>query len=134
MSQQQFGPIFEPEPVPPVLNFRLPDDTTVKSSQDTADGPIHIERGREALCSFIPQTRSLSISLHGVVNPDRAKSALILGLVLAQNRTTISQDDLWCALYGLWLRNAEEDVVPFGLPDNIEKAVDLRNYLSQSSD
>ena len=134
MSQQQFSPIFEPEPIPPVLIFRLPDGTAVKSSQDAADGPIHIELGGEALCSFILQPRTLGISLHGVVNPDRAEHAPILGLILAQNRTTVSHDDLWGALYGLWLRNTEEDVVPFELSDVIEEAGDLRNYLSQLSD
>jgi len=60
MSQQQFGPTFEPEPVPPVLDFRLPDDTPVRSSQDAPDGPINIELGGEALCSFIPQPRAPS--------------------------------------------------------------------------
>ena len=134
MSQQQFGPTFEPEPIPPVLTFRLPDDTPVTSSQDAADGPISIELGGEALCSFVPQSRALRISPHGIVNAERAETAPILGLVLAQNRTTISNDDLWGALYGLWFRNAEDDVVPFELSDDIEKTADLRSYLSQLSD
>lgn len=134
MSQRQFGPVFEPEPIPPVLTFRLPDDTQAKSSQDTADGPISIELDGEALCSFVPQPRALRISPHGVVNAERAESAPVLGLVLAQNRTTVSNDDLWGALYGLWLRKAEDDVMPFELSDDIEKAADLRNYLSQLSD
>lgn len=98
------------------------------------DGPIYIELGGENLCSFVPQTRNLRISLHGVVNPDRAEFAPILSFVLAPNRTTISNDDLWGALYGLWLRKAEDDVTPFELSDDIEKAVELRNYLSQLSD
>jgi hypothetical protein len=134
MSQQQFGPTFEPEPIPPFLAFRLPDDTPVKSSQDAADGPIHIELNGEALCSFIPQSRTLRISLHGVVNSDRAESAPILRLVLAKDRTTISPGDLWGALYGFWLRKAEDDVVPFELPDDIEKAAGSRDYLSELSD
>ena len=134
MSQQQFGPAFEPEPIPPFLTFRLPDDTPVKSSQDAADGPIHIELGGESLCSFVPQSRALRISPHGVVNPERAESAPILGLILAKNRTTISRDDLWGALYGLWLRKAEDDVMPFELSNGIEKAADLRSYLGQLSD
>ena len=134
MSQQQFGPVFEPEPVPPVLTFRLPDDTPVKSSQETLDGPIDIELGGEALCSFVPQPRTLRTSLHGVVNPDRGESAPILGLVLAQGRATISNDDLWGALYGLWLRKGEDDVTPFELSGDIEKAAELRDYLSRLSD
>ena len=77
MSQQQFGLIFEPEPIPPVLNFRLPDETSVKSSREEAGGPIHIELGGEPLCSFIPQPRALRISLHGVVKPDRQAPAIM---------------------------------------------------------
>ena len=134
MSQQQFGPAFEPEPVPPVLTFRLPDDTPVKSSQDVPDGPIDIELGGEALCSFVPQSRALRISPHGIVNPERAESAPILKLVLADTRTTISNDDLWGALYGLWLRKAEDDVMPFELSDDIGNAAELRSYLGKLSD
>ena len=134
MSQPQFGPTFEPEPIPPVLTFRLPDDTPAKSSQDAADGPINIELAGKPLCSFVPQTRTLQISPHGVVNEDRAESAPVLRLVLAQNQTTISHDDLWGALYGLWLRKAEDDVAPFELSDDIEKAVELRSYLGPLSD
>ena len=133
MSQQEFGPTFEPEPIPAVLTFRLPDDTLVKSSQDTAEAPIDIELGGELLCSFVPQSRALRISPHGIVNPERAESASVLRLVLVQNRTSISYDDLWGALYGLWLRKAEDDVTPFELSDDIEKAAELRNYLSQLS-
>ena len=134
MSQQQFGPTFEPEPVPPVLDFRLPDDTPVRSSQDAPDGPINIELGGEALCSFIPQPRALRISPHGVVNPERAESAPILKFALAHNRITISNDDLWGALYGLWLRKAEDDVMPFELSADIGNAVELRDYLGKLSD
>ena len=134
MSQQPFGPTFEPEPIPPVLTFRLPDETLAKSSQDAADGPIHIELGGEPLCSFVPQSRALRISPHGIVNSERAESAPILGFILAQDRTTISRDDLWGALYGLWLRKPEDDVMPFELSDGIEKAADLRGYLSKLSD
>ena len=134
MSQQQFGPTFEPEPIPSVLTFRLPDDTPLKSSQDAADGPIHIELGGKPLCSFVPQSRALRISPHGIVNSERAESAPILRLILAQDRATISHDDLWAALYGLWLRKAEDDMVPFELSDDIEKAADLRGYLSELSD
>ena len=134
MSQQQFGPTFEPEPIPPVLTFRLPDDTPVKSSQNTIDGPIDIELDGESLCSFVPQSRTLRISPHGIVNSERAESAPILGFILAQDRATISHDDLWAALYGLWLRKAEDDVMPFELVDDIEKAADLRGYLSELSD
>ena len=134
MSQQQFGPTFEPEPVPPVLDFRLPDETPVKSSQDAADGPIDIELGGEALCSFVPQPRSLRTSPHGIVNPERAESAPILKFVLAHTRTTISKDDLWGALYGLWLRKAEDDVAPFELSDDIESAAELKDYLGKLSD
>jgi len=134
MSQQQLGFTFEPEPIPPVLTFRLPDDTAVKSSQDAADGPIHIELGGGSLCSFVPQSRTLRISPHGIVNSERAESAPIFGLALAQDRTTVSHDNLWAALYGLWLRKAEDDVLPFEVPDDIEKAADLRGYLSQLSD
>jgi len=134
MSQQQFGPTFEPEPIPPVLTFRLPDDTPAKSSQNATDGPIDIELGGEALCSFVPQSRTLRISPHGIVNSERAETAPILGFILAQDRTTISHDDLWAALYGLWLRKAEDDVMPFELSDDIGKAADLRGYLSELSD
>jgi len=133
MSQQQFGSTFEPEPISPVLTFRLPDDTPAKSSQDAADSPIHIELGVESLCSFVPQSRVLRISPHGIVNSERAESAPVLGLILAKNQTTISHDDLWGALYGLWLRKAEDDVMPFELSNDIEKAVDLRSYLGQLS-
>ena len=134
MSQQQFGPTSEPEPIPTVLVFRLPDGTPVKSSQAAADGPIDIELGGEALCSFIPQSGTLRISPHGIVNPERAESAPISKLILAHNRTTISKDDLWGALYGLLLRKAEDDVTPFGLSDDIGDAPDLRDYLSELSD
>ena len=134
MSQQQFGPTFEPEPVPSVLTFRLPDDTLVMSSQGAPDGPIDIELGGEALCSFVPQPRALRISPHGVVNPERAESAPILKLALAQNRTTIPNDDLWGALYGLWLRKAEDDVMPFELSADIGNTAELRGYLGKLSD
>jgi len=134
MSQQQLVPTFEPEPIPPILTFRLPDDTSVKSSQDAADGPIYIELGGEALCSFVPQPRALRTSPHGIVNSERTEFAPVLEFILAQHRTAISMDDLWGALYGLWLRKAEDDVMPFGLSDDIENAVELRSYLSQSSD
>jgi hypothetical protein len=133
MAQQQFGPTFEPEPVPTVLTFRLPDDTPVKSSQDTADGPIDIELGGEALCSFVPQSRALRISPHGIVDAERAESALILKFTLAQKQATISSDGLWAALYGLWLRKGEEDVAPFELSDDIEGAAELRGYLGKLS-
>ena len=59
MSQQQFGPAFEPEPIPPVLAFRPSDGTKVESSQATADGPIDVGLGGGALCSFVPQSRTL---------------------------------------------------------------------------
>jgi len=135
MSQQQFGPTFDPEPIPPVLAFRLPDGTPVESSQaSTADGPIEIELGGESLCSFVPQSRTLRVSPHGIVNSERAESAPVSKLILAHNRVTISRDDLWGALYGLWLRKAEDDVTPFELSDNIEDAAELRGYLSTLSD
>lgn len=134
MSQQGFGPTFEPEPIPAVLIFRLPDDTSVKSSQDAADGPIDIESEGEALCSFVPQPRALRVSPHGIVNPERAESAPILKLILARDRTTTSNDDLWGALYGLWLRKADDDVMPFELSDDIENAVELKGYLGKLSD
>ena len=131
MSQQQFGPTFEPEPIPPALTFRLPDEIPVKSSQNASDGPIHIELGGQPLCSFVPQSRTLRISPHGIVNSDRAESAPILDLTLAQDRVVISHDDLWGALYGLWLRKAQDDVVPFELSDGIENAADSRSYLGE---
>ena len=134
MSQPQFGPTFEPEPIPPALTFRLPDDTPINSSQDAADGPINIELDGNPLCSFVPQSCTLQISPHGIVNQDRAESAPVLRLVLAQNRAIFSYDDLWGALYGLWLRKAEDDVAPFELLDDIEKAVELRSYLGSLSD
>ena len=134
MSQQLFGPTFEPEPIPPVLHFRLPDETPVKSSQDAPDGPIDIELNGEALCSFIPQSRTLRISPHGIVNPERAESAPTLRLQLAHDRTTISNDDLWVAIYGLWLRKAEDDVMPFELPVDIGNAAELGVYLGKLSD
>jgi len=134
MSQQQFGPTFEPEPIPPVLAFRLPDGTPVVSSQAAADGPIDIELGEEALCSFVPQSHALRVSPHGIVNPERAEFAPISKFTLAHNRTTISRDDLWGALYGLWLRKAEDDVTPFELSDDIGDAAELRDYLSTLSD
>lgn len=131
---QQFGPTFEPEPIPPVLIFRLPDDTPAKSSQDAEDGPIDIELSGEALCSFVPQSRTLRISPHGIVNPERVESASLLKFVPTDNRATISNDDIWVALYGLWLRKADDDVIPFGLPDDIKNAAELRGYLSRLSD
>ena len=134
MSQPQFGPTFEPEPIPPVLTFCLPDDIPIKASQDATDGPINIELGGEPLCSFVPQSRVLRVSPHGIINQDRAESAPVLRLILVQNRTIISHDDLWGALYGLWLRKAEDDVMPFELPDDIEKAAELRSYLGPLSD
>ena len=134
MSQQQFGPTFEPEPIPPVLAFRLPDGTPVESSQAAADGPIDIELGGEALCSFVPQSRALRVSPHGIVNPERAEFAPVLKFILTHNRVTLSRDDLWGALYGLWLRKAEDDVAPFELSDDIEDAAELRSYLSTLSD
>ena len=135
MSQPPFGPTFEPEPIPSVLAFRLPDDTQVRSSQVTADGSISIELGEEPLCSFLPQLRALQISPHGIVTSQhRTEFAPILRLILAQNRTTISHDDLWSALYGLWLRKAENDVMPFEFSDDIENAAELKNYLGSLSD
>ena len=134
MSPPQFCPTFEPEPIPPVLTFRLPDDTPAKSSQDAADSPINIELDGKLLCSFIPQSRALRVSPHGIVNEDRAESAPVLRLVLVQNRTTISNDDLWGALYGLWFRKAEDDLVPFELSGDIGNAIELRSYLGPLSD
>jgi len=134
MSQQQFGPTFEPEPIPPILAFRLPDGTPVVSSQAAADGPIDIELGGEALCSFVPQSRALRVSPHGIVNPERVESAPVSKLILAHNRVTISGDDLWGAIYGLWLRKAEDDVTPFELSDDIGDVAELRGYLSTLSD
>ena len=52
----------------------------------------------------------------------------------AQNRVIISNDDLWGALYGLWLRKAEDDVVPSEISGDVETAVELRNYLGLLSD
>ena len=134
MSQQQFCHTFEPEPIPPVLAFRLPDGTPVKSSQAVADAPIDIELDGEALCSFVPQSRALRVSPHGIVNPERAESAPILKMILIHNQVTISRDDLWGALYGLWLRKAEDDVTPIELSDDIGGAAELRGYLSTLSD
>ena len=134
MSQQQFGLTFEPEPIPPVLTFHLPDETPAKSSQDLSHDPIHIELGGQSLCSFVPQSRTLRTSPHGIVNSDRAESAPILGLILTRDRVAISHDDLWGALYGLWLRKAQDDVVPFELSDGIENAADSRSYLGELSD
>lgn len=134
MSEQQFGPTFEPEPIPSVLSFRLPDDTPAKSSQDVADGPIDIELGGEPLCSFVPQSRALRISPHGIVNPERVESAPVLKFTPVQDRDIVSKDDLWGALYGLWLRKAEDDVVPFELSDDVGNASELRDYLGRLSD
>ena len=74
MSPPQFCPTFEPEPIPPVLAFRLPDDTPVESSQDAPEGPINIELGGKPLCSFVPKSNTLQVSPHGIVNEVRAES------------------------------------------------------------
>jgi hypothetical protein len=84
--------------------------------------------------SFVPQSRALRISPHGIVDAERAESAPILKFTLAQNQTTISSDGLWAALYGLWLRKGEEDVAPFELSDDVEGAAELRDYLGKLSD
>lgn len=128
---QPFGPVFEPEPIPESLSFRLPDDTQVISEEASPGAPINIQVGGTPLCTFAPQQRSLRISPYGIVNDNRAQSALVLRFVPAEGRNSISNGDLWTALYGLWLRKPDDDVVPFELIDSTENAANLRKYLSK---
>lgn len=131
MSQQQFGPVFEPEPIPQKLSFRLPDGTPVTSEEASPGAAIAIELDGTPLGAFAPQERTLRVSPFGIVNDDRAQSAPVLRFVPAEGRTSISNGDLWASLYGLWLRKPDDDVVPFELTESVENAVNLRNYLSK---
>jgi hypothetical protein len=131
MSQNQFGPTFEPEAIPESLSFRLPNGTPVVTAEAAPGSKITIDFDGKPLCAFALQDRSIRVSPYGIVNHDRAQSVPVLRLILAEGRTSLSNHDIWVALYGLWLRNPEEDVLPFELT-GVDDAARIYNYLSES--
>lgn len=130
MSQNQFGPTFEPEPIPDSLAFRLPNGKPTVASEAAPGSEITVDLDGKPLCAFAPQGRNVRISPYGIVNDDRAQSAPVLRLILAEGRTSLSDDDIWAALYGLWLRKPEDDVLPFELA-GVDNAASIWNYLSE---
>jgi hypothetical protein len=128
MTSTDFGLIFEPMPVPEELHFRLPDETPVlsklvdgpTSSQDTATKvprtlPIAILVSGKPLLTFKQTERRLRVSPYGVVNDDRAVTDAVLSVQVDSASGTISTREFWAAIYGLWLRRTQDDVLPIEL-------------------
>jgi hypothetical protein len=131
MSENQtseLGP--QQDPIPERLSFRLPDDTPIISSEYPDTPGVHIELGNRHICTLAPLDRTLSVSPHGIVNKDRVQSSPVLRLRLAEGVTSITNDDLWAVIYGLWTRRPHDDLIPLEVADEgIENATDLRSYL-----
>ncbi|KIY43684.1 hypothetical protein FISHEDRAFT_53213 [Fistulina hepatica ATCC 64428] len=136
MSTSTYAPVgFRAEHFDPPREqvFVLPDTTPVLSIQDGDQLIVRIpSTAPSPFVLFIKQERTLRISPHGIVNDDRAQHDNVL-LVSAPNASApISTADFWAALYALFIRHYEDDVVPIALDSTIPEVDDLQKYLTHT--
>ena len=113
--------------VPEEQRFTLPDSKTAVSSSKKASGAVHVSLPSEIEIIFTIRKETARVSPYGIVNDDRAVHEPILAISVSPPETTITPAQLWIAIYALWIRNYEEDVLPVsGLSE------DLILYLTHS--
>ncbi|QRW00158.1 GNAT family acetyltransferase [Ceratobasidium sp. AG-Ba] len=118
----------EEAPIPAEQSFTLADGTSVHVAQSD-DGSVAVTLSSTHLASLERQERTIRTSLYGVVNDDREIQAPILLLKLPQP-ANISIDDLWAAIYALWIRYQGEEVLPLALDSvSITNVDEVRRYL-----
>lgn len=121
------------EPIPSEQTFTLADGVSAHVIQ-SENGSIAVSLSGTPLVSFERQDRTVRTSLFGVVNDERAVHAPVLLLKsTAGQSATISIDDVWAAIYALWIRYQNEEVLPLSLhSDSIANADEIRRYLTHT--
>lgn len=119
------------EKIPAEQTFTLADGVSVHVAQ-ADDGSVTVALAGSPLVAFERQDRKVRTSLFGVVNDDRAVHGpvLLLKSIANDQPATISTDDIWAAIYALWIRYKDEEVLPAALDNGSIKNVDeVRRYL-----
>lgn len=107
--------------------FTLPDSKTVISSTREESGAVKVDLPGGFQLVFTPRTETARVSPYGIVNEDRAVRQPIQAVSTSSNLESLTATQLWIAIYALWIRNYEEDVIPVsGLSE------DLTLYLTHS--
>ncbi|CAE6503304.1 unnamed protein product [Rhizoctonia solani] len=119
------------EHIPAEQTFILADGVSTHVAQSD-DGSVTVALSGSPLVLFERQDRKVRTSLFGVVNDDRAVHAPVLLLKSTANNlpATISIDNAWVALYALWIRYKDEEVLPLALdPESLKNVDEIRRYL-----
>ncbi|KAG9103235.1 hypothetical protein FRC06_011657, partial [Ceratobasidium sp. 370] len=121
------------EPIPPEQVFTLADGASVRVAQSD-DGSVAVSLSGTPLVAFERQERTIRTSLFGVVNDDREVQAPVLLLKPAADKpASIATDDFWVAVYALWIRYQNEEVLPLALDsDSVANVNDIRRYLTHT--
>lgn len=121
------------EQIPAEQTFTLADGVSAHVVQSD-NGSVTVSLSGAPLVLFERQDRKIRISLFGVVNDERAIHAPVLLLKSATGQSaTISIDDVWAALYALWIRYQTEEVLPLSLDSNsVANHDEIRRYLTHT--
>ncbi|KAG8748722.1 hypothetical protein FRC10_000113 [Ceratobasidium sp. 414] len=119
------------EPVPAEQTFTLADGAAVHVAQSD-DGSVAVSLSGAPFVVFGRQERTVRTSPFGVVNDDREVQAPVLLLKsVADKPANIATDDFWAALYALWIRHQNEEVLPLALDrDSVTNIDEIRRYLT----
>ncbi|KZV70246.1 hypothetical protein PENSPDRAFT_631875 [Peniophora sp. CONT] len=100
--------------VPATLEFRLPDETPISAAlKDDGSIAVTLRGGEKPVATFVALERKLRVSLHGIVNEDRAEQLPVLEL--RPEAGELDTADVWASIYALWLQRAETDYLPLSL-------------------
>ncbi|KAG8678573.1 hypothetical protein FRC08_017661, partial [Ceratobasidium sp. 394] len=121
------------EPIPAEQTFTLADGVSLHVVQSD-DGSVVVALSSTPLVAFARQERTIRTSLFGVVNDDREVQAPVLLLKSAADKpSSVATDDLWAAIYALWIRYQNEEVLPLALDsDSITNIDEIRRYLTHT--
>ncbi|KAF5368095.1 hypothetical protein D9758_004465 [Tetrapyrgos nigripes] len=134
-STKTSGYVREEYVAPLEQTFTLPDKSTVRSTE--SDGSIHVflSGSETPVLRFTPHpSRILRTSPHGIVNNNRAVTSPAVTLEsAASSPTEVSTDDIWSALYTLWIRRTENEVLPIILSSaSFTNASTILTYLTHT--
>nr|Q52UT1.1 RecName: Full=Acyltransferase ato1; AltName: Full=Ferrichrome A biosynthesis cluster protein ato1 [Omphalotus olearius]AAX49354.1 putative acyltransferase [Omphalotus olearius] len=127
MTTRTSGYVREEFVAPPEHTFTLPDSTIVRSIEQDGTVEVFLAQSSAPIAIFSPHARTLRVSPHGIVNDDRAVSSPAPCFTTAE--PALSTEDAWAALYALWMRRTEKDVLPLVLDSRTES---LKPYLVQT--
>jgi N5-hydroxy-L-ornithine N5-transacylase len=115
--------------IPREQSFTLPDGKTWIKSIQNDESTLTISVGENVKVSLHKQEKKLRTSPPGIVNDDRAEHAEIW-LLKNSAAGKLGAESLWSAIYDVWIRNYEKDVLPFTLcTETVSDASDLTTYL-----